>query len=188
MLGSAWTENKMLFGSSSNFAIEAQFVEVYGKWTYGRLRFWVNGVALGDFDDTADLATSARWGRTFLTASPRRTRAELDHIPSQDVYELLYGRFVEPVNSETSKPWPGPWNRDPYVLDEVGESSLKDKVAIVVVRKGDGSDRVLVNRFDEHQVFETCVPEGHCDCVFESYCTWVEGLRTPERPGTTGAG
>lgn len=168
----------MLFGSHDSFGIEAELGEVYGKWTYGRLRFWVGGVSIGDFDDTADLATSARWGRAFLAASPRRTRAELDGAPADELYELLYGRFVQPVDSESPRPWPGPWDREPYVLDEVGESSLRDKAAIVVVPRGDGSDRVLVSNFDDPKVMESNIPEGHCDRVIGSYCTWVENLRT----------
>jgi len=180
MRGSAWKGSDMLFGSSDNFAIEAESLEVYGKWTYGKLRFWVNGIPIGDFDDTSDLAASARWGRTFLMASPRRTRAELDHMTAQEVYELLYGRFVEPVHTLSPKSWPGPWDREPYVLDEVGESAVRDKFAVVVVRKGDGSDRVLVDCFDEKRLLETIVPPGSCNLAIESYCAWVEQLRKPK--------
>jgi hypothetical protein len=167
----------MLFGNVERFAVEAEFLETHGKWTYGRLRFWVNGSPIGDFDDTSDLATSARWGRTFLKASPQRTRVELDYMASSEVYELLYGRFVEPVNTPSPKPWAGSWDREPYVLDDLGESAVRDKFAIVVVRKGDGSDRVLVNCFDEERVSETVVPPGDCDLAIEAYCAWVENLR-----------
>lgn len=167
----------MLFGDVATFAVEAEFVEVYEKWTYGRLRFWLNGVPVGDFDDTSDLATSARWGRTFLAASTRRTRAELDWMASDEVYELLYGRFVEPIHTTAPKPWPGPWDREPYVLDEVGESALRDKFAVVVVRRGDGTDRILINCFDEDRLLVACVPQGDCDRTIESYCEWAEKLR-----------
>jgi hypothetical protein len=61
----------MLFGERDGFGIDAEFLEVYGKWTYGRLRFWVGGQAIGDLDDTSDLASSGRWGRTFLEHSPK---------------------------------------------------------------------------------------------------------------------
>lgn len=167
----------LLFGRTSCFAIEAELLEVHGKWTHGRLRFWVNGVPLGDFDDTSDLATSARWGRVFLTASPRRTRADLDPVTSQEVFEVLYGRFVQPVGSAPRERPSGPWERDPFVLDDVGESALRDKVAVVVVRKGDGSDRVLVKHLDRDGVAETTAPSGLCDRVIDAYCAWAEGLR-----------
>lgn len=167
----------MLFGSARIFAIEAELLEIHGQWTYGRLRSWVNGVPLGDFEDTSDLAASARWGRVFLAASPRRTRPDLDHLTSHEVFELLYGRFVQPVHSAPRKPLAGPWDREPYVLDEVGESALRDKVAIVVVRRADGSDRILANDYELQKLHEIAVPEGVCDQVIGSYCTWVERLR-----------
>lgn len=166
-----------MFGDIATFAVEAEFVELYGKRTYGRLRFWLNGVPVGDFDDTSDLATSARWGRTFLAASSRRTRAELGCMAADEVYELLYGRFVEPINTTAPKPWPGPWDRDPYVLDEVGESSLRDKFSVLVVRRGDGADRILIKCFDEERLLEACLSQGACDRVIASYCEWVEKLR-----------
>lgn len=172
----------MLFGDKAGFGIEAEFREVYGKWTYGRLRFWIKGSAIGDFDDTSDLATSARWGRTFLGASHLRTRVDLDHSAPSDVFELLYGQFVEPVNTASPKPWPGHWNGEPYLLDEVGESALRDKFAIVVVRRGDGSDRLLVSCFAEEDISEIIVPAGECDLVVDAYCSWVESLRTVDPP------
>lgn len=45
---------EMLFGKTEGFAIEAEVLEAYGKWTYGHLRFWIGGVSIGDFDDTSD--------------------------------------------------------------------------------------------------------------------------------------
>lgn len=167
----------MLFGEIATFAIEAEFIEAYEKWTYGRLRFWIDGAPIGDFDDTSDLATSARWGRSFLAASPRRTRPELDCMASDDVYELLYGRFVEPVHTTSPKPWLGSWDRQPYVLDEVGESALRDSFAAVAVRAADGTDRIIIKCFDEGRLIETRVPQGFCDHTIGSYCRWVESLR-----------
>jgi len=95
-------------------------------------------------------------------------------------FELLYGRFVQPVNTPSPKPWSGEClDQDPYLLDDVGESALRDKFAVVVVRNGNGSDRLLVSCFDEEGISETIVPEGDCDLVVGTYCSWVEKLRTP---------
>jgi hypothetical protein len=63
------------FGSRDSFAIEADFIGKEGKWCFGHLCFVVAGRVIGDFADSADLASSARWGRTFLSASARRARA-----------------------------------------------------------------------------------------------------------------
>jgi hypothetical protein len=170
----------MLFGDAGAFAIEAEFTEVDGKWTYGRLRFWLAGVPIGDFDDTSDLAGSARWGHTFLAASSRRTRADLDGAPSHEVFELLYGRFVVPIHliaRPRDKPLAGFWDRDPFVLDEVGESSLRDDFGVVIIRQGDGSERLIAKRFDDERLLEARAPNGEVDRVIASYCAWVEALR-----------
>lgn len=169
----------MLFGTAQPFAIEAKLQEICGKWTYGMLRFLVDGSPIGNFENTSDLATSARWGRTFLGASARRTRADLDGVESNAVYELLYGRFVVPVNDRFPKPYPGPWDRDPFLLDDVGDYALRDHYAVLAVRRGDGMDRILVTSFEREQLTETLVPSGVCDQVIEAYCSWVEQLRVP---------
>jgi tRNA(His) 5'-end guanylyltransferase len=75
-------------------------------------------VAIGNFNDTSDLVTSARWGRTFLEASPRRTRAEFAGMAASDVYELLYGQFVVDITRFVEVPRRKPharrvWDSDP---------------------------------------------------------------------------
>jgi Immunity protein 42 len=169
--------NNMIFGNFEKFALEAEILKDSGTWTYGKLRFWINGISIGDFEDCSDLASSARWCRTFLDASPRRIRNDLDNAPAADVYELLYGRFVQSVSvfdAVSSKPWQGEWDRDPYVLDDVGESSLRDKFTILVIRKGDGLDRIIVYSCVEKYVFETILPQGDCDLFLAEYCIWIE--------------
>ena len=175
----------MLFGNVDLFAIEAELLELYGKWTYASLRFWAGGQGIGDFSDTSDLASSARWGRTFLQESSRRTRVDLDEMPAPDVYELLYGRFVMDitrVDITVKRPlFPRAhehWDRRPYLLDDVGESSLRDKFAVLAVRRRDGHDRIIVKSFRDDVVSEVLLPPGECDATIALYCTWVEGLRS----------
>jgi len=167
----------MFFGDREFFAIEAELQEIHEKWTYGHLRIWVGGQPFGDVEDTSDLASSARWGRTLLAASARRRRPDLDATTASDVYELLYGRYVTRVNTPENKPMAGTWDRDPYLLDGVGESSLRDKCAVLVVGRGDGRDRVVVMSFRDARVVEVVVDAGVFDGAVSSYCAWVESLR-----------
>ena len=168
----------MLFGDSSRFSIEANALRASGKWMYGNLRFWVGGNALGNFDDSADLAGSARWGRRFLAASARRTRPDLDPLPVEAVYRELFGRFFERGGSRSGEMF----DRDPYVLDEVGESSLRDRVSVLAVRRADGQDRIIVRDHREAATWEHLAYAGYCDEVLAEYCSWVETL-----PRTTSA-
>jgi hypothetical protein len=186
----------MKFGNTSEFAIEADLIGIHSKWIYGHLRFHVAGKPIGDFEDSSDLATSARWGRDFLRASPRRTRSDLDEVSTTAVFDLLYGRYVVSVRSDTGAagaalhaPATEAWDRDPYLLDEIGESALRDKYAVVVVRRRDGVDRMIVRDYDGDDLFECLVTAGCVDAVVNEYCMWVERLgQEPDAPSSARSG
>jgi hypothetical protein len=165
----------MIFGRLDTFAIEAELREVCDSWVYGRLRLCVGGQCFGEWDDSPDLAASARSGRMFLAASVRRTRPDLDAMNAAEAYELLYGRYLYRASRSTTRR-PEYWDRDPYLLDDVGDSSTRDKQTFLVVRRGDGADRVIVKTFDPDRLDETIVPAGVCDEVIAAYCGWVESL------------
>jgi hypothetical protein len=171
----------MQFGNPDNFAIEAELREIHGKWLYGKLRFWVDRLPVGDFDDTSDLASSARSGRIFLAASSRRTRSDLDHLSAIDVYTILYGQYVVDISRVDAPHRRAPsgsvWDRDPYLLDDIGESAVRDKFAVLTVRRGDGRDRMIVRSFHSQTVSAEVLPSGYCDMTVASYCDWVEQLR-----------
>jgi hypothetical protein len=161
----------VLFGSRDTFAVEAEFLAREDKWILGRLRLWVKNAALGDFEDTCSLDSSARWGRVFLRASPRRSRPDLDRLSAEQVFEALYGRYVGPQDVS-----PGPWDQDPYVLDELGEASLRDREAVVVVRRSDETDRLVWRSLRDGEVREAVVGPGICDRVIREYCDWIDSI------------
>jgi hypothetical protein len=162
----------MIFGLTSQLALEAEPIGPGDRWLFGNVRFWVAGKALGKFDDSASMAGGARAGRLFLRASPRRTRPDLDDEDVEIVYTRLFGRFFEPGGARAEEPF----ERDPYVLDEIGESSLRDRVNILAVRRSDGRDRIIVREHAEDSTWELLAPPGTCDDVVAKYCAWVEAL------------
>lgn len=164
---------RSVVGNKHEFAIEAELTGADGPWRLGRLRLWIRGRPLGEFDETVDLAACARWARRFLSASPQRTRSDLDAEPAVEVYRLLYGRYFERGEAPVDEPF----IRDPFVLDEVGDAALRDRLSILVLRRGDESDRLLVR---EHAggsaVEEYVLPPARCDQVLLDFCHWAEGL------------
>jgi hypothetical protein len=164
----------MLFGTREKFGIEAHYLETRGKFKYARLRFWVDAQPVGDWDDTSDLAASARWGRAFLKESFRRTRPDLDQSDARDVFNLLYGRYVDPRSD-----WPGNWDRSPYLLNEVGDSSVQDRATLLVVRRGNGWDRMVLDDHQGEGLKEIELEPGLCDEAVAAYCSWVEQLPMP---------
>lgn len=55
-------------------------------------------------------------------------------------------------------------------------SALRDKYAIIVTRRADGSDRLIAKRWKDSSLTEYSVPAGRFDQILDAYCTWVESL------------
>jgi Immunity protein 42 len=176
----------MIFGRPSEFAIEAVVLDYESKWIFGNFRFYVSNLMIGLFEESSDLAASARWGRTFLAAATRRKRTDLDSLSAKDVFYRLYGRYIVEASMSISEQsdqsnddWDGEpyvWDRDPYLLDSIGESALRDRNGLIVVKRADGCDRVIANSFRDGSLFEYVIHDGVVDHVVDSYCTWVETL------------
>lgn len=160
----------MMFGNVASFAVESELDSAEGKWLFGRFRLWIAGKPVGDFEETCDLAASARWGRQFLRATFRRTRPDLDERRAEDVYVQLYERFLGGGAAQAHELW----DRDPFLLDEIGESALRDLVTVLVVRRSDGGDRVLVRDHEEEILQEYFITAGTVDRVLDAYCSWIE--------------
>lgn len=160
----------MRWGDPESFAIEAEETGSQGKWRFGRLQIFAGGQAYGDLDDAVDLGSAARWGRVFLGASGRRTRADFEGLGAEEAYRALYGRHFEPGAPAV------PIERDPYLLDDVGDASIRDRVSMVVYRGGDGADRVLIRDHATGETREAIAPAGRVDEAIEGFCDWVESL------------
>jgi hypothetical protein len=160
----------MLWGEQKRFAIEACFLEKHDKWRTGRFVFWIGGVQFGDFTDTMDHGIGSRWGRTFLANSGRRGRADLEQLAPAECFCELYEKYV------TGSVYRGPWDRDPYVLDEVGEDSVRDRASIVAFRTSIGTDRIIACSWPERSIREMELASGLLDGILEEYCCWAEQL------------
>lgn len=162
----------MLWGDRKLFAIEADFEDSSGKWRFGKLMIWLGGRPLGDDEDTADLASAGRWGRTFLAASAQRTRPDLELLTIEQVFFQLYLQYIvgPPSGSTTG------WNQKPYVLDELGESSVRDKHAIVAFRNADGRDCVMAYCWKTEEIWQVILEPGQLDQIIDQFCRWTETL------------
>jgi len=160
----------MLWGDPPGFAVEAELTAVQGKWRLGRFRFWIGEVPVGDFEDTVDLAAGARWGRCFLLSSSKRTRPDLEPLRPEQVFHELFGRYFAPGAPIE------PLERDPYLLDDVGESSLRDRATVLVFRQRDGFDRLIARSWVTGTTQQIIVEPGHVDDVIRRFCEWVESL------------
>ena len=68
----------------------------------------------------------------------------------------------------------GPWNRGPFVLDEIGDASVRDTAAVVAFRCSNNENRVIVKSFEPSRMVEVRLPEGELDHTIHSFCEWVD--------------
>ncbi len=166
-----------VFGLPDAFALQVEpRGEFDARWNFGHLQFWVDGHALGDWDDSASLASAARWGRTFLAHSIERFRPDLDSSSARDILAELYEQFVvdRPADIPLAPPTKS-WSRGPFVLDEVGEASIRDRARIVAVRTST-RDRIIARCLRTNQVFECLLDAGELYAIIQDFCEFVEAV------------
>lgn len=174
----SYTPGMRLFGSPDAFAVQFEprgpFDE---RWKFGHLQFWVDGHSLGDWDDSASLASAARWGRTFLAHSIERFRPDLDSWSAQDILAELYEQFLadRPADVQPA-PHAKSWSRDPFLLDEVGDASIRDRARVLAVRTST-RDRIIARCLRTNQVFECLLVAGELDAILGDFCEFVEAMR-----------
>lgn len=160
----------VVFGDPAELAIEAKFTGWEGKWCLGSFRLFVGGSEYGDFSDTVDLAAGSRWGRVFLEHSRDRMRPDLDQKSASEVYEEVFGRFMEGRGEGLR------FDRDTFLFDDIGDSSLRDTTCVLVVRRADGHERVILRDLATARTEEVIVGPWTCDRAVRAFCSWVDSL------------
>jgi len=178
----------MIFGQSWVFSVEA-CVEVHDKRCLGTFCLYIADRLIGAMDDLIDLRNSARSVRLFLKAADRRVRPDLDNASMAEVFDVLYGRYTVRLadwtrtktdnsfaNRKRARSTTEPWDRDPYLLDDIGESSIRDRYTILVVGKSNGEDRIVIKSYIDESLNEIMAESGLVDCSLRDYCSWVDTL------------
>jgi hypothetical protein len=173
----------MIFGRQDQFLIEAHHRITFKRRHYGSMRFIIHNQAIGDMDTLIDLTSSAAWARKFLDATHRRTRLDLDNASASEIFGVLYqGRVIQVselhkydqnVQIDASSE---AWDRDPYLLDDIGESSVRDKYTILAIRRSDGNDRLVIKSYIDGSLRDVIVEQGIVEDSLYKYCTWTDAL------------
>lgn len=155
----------VFFGDIELFAIEAKAVLLEDNIFLGQLQFSVDGYRLGDMEDTSDLGAAARWGRTFLKAQSRQIVVG-NELSSSNLLQTYIDRYIHGTFQET-------WNRDPFLLNDIGEASLRDRADAILVWTKDG-ERLIGRDLITNTVISIDLPRGYSSAVVMKFCNWVE--------------
>ena len=69
------------------------------------------------------------------------------------------------------------FDRDAFVFDDIGESSLRDKVSIVVARdSASGRERVVMKDLKTGEFRDVYLDGASCDEIVDIFCVWCESL------------
>lgn len=148
------------FGSRESFAIEADFL---GKRGNGASAIYASS-SRDDRSVSSMTALTLRRAHAGGERSSQRLRVAAERISMGPLLtqSSSYSTVVTscPRVRLASRRGGVAWERDSFVLDEVGESSLRDKAAIIIVRRGDGWDRMIVKTYADDMLVEQVLPPG----------------------------
>lgn len=160
----------MICGNKQLFAIECNIAESSRGWVFGRFRFWLGGIAVGNWEDSVDLKGCAAWLRHFSRQQPIRREPKLFEIPS----DALFRKIWDPVFALSEET-----NEDPSQLQArfhvsyIGMTAF-DRVDMVVVGDDTGRERCVWRTVEDPVLREIVIEAGGMERVAEDFCTWFE--------------
>lgn len=85
----------MMFGSHSMFAIECDITHIVSdRWIYGHFCFWIDDLAIGDWDDEADIYGIYSWMKYFIVQEKNRFEPTLETSSSEELWHILYNSVM----------------------------------------------------------------------------------------------
>ena len=158
----------MIAGDRDRFAIEAEPEEPIDGWVLGRFRFWLGGVAVGDWEDAADLRGCSHWLADFATRHVDRFDARLEHLPPADLMRILHDDVMcAPIPSRNeADAIASAYER--FHISHLGMSSF-NAVDLVLVATSDGSERCVWRNARDGSIGEARFARGEMATVAAAF-------------------
>lgn len=132
----------MIVGDPQRFAIEVQAEDrPTAGWLLGRLRFWLGGAPVGNWDDAVDLRASVRWLCDFAEKARDRFEPAVADLSKAEVVRILFDEYM----SSTDVPKRAPDIGDIFErfhISHLGMSAF-DAVDLLLLFRADGSERCI---------------------------------------------
>jgi hypothetical protein len=182
----------MIFGDKNEFAIECEIREIHSeKWVFAYFRLWANNTPIGDYDDSMDLLSGARWLKTFLNCPDGRSESSLDDKDAEEVFSLIFdsvmltvpkGSSLKELLEDVTPPPDSPTPLYPNIinrfhLDQVGMSSFMDKWNVILVDTANKSQRLIWRNLDDMKILEANLPAGKFEEISKMFLRWVDSIK-----------
>jgi hypothetical protein len=79
----------MIVGNRQRFAIDAEPEDPVDGWIFGRFRFWLGGVPVGNWDDAADLLGCVKWLEDFTSKPRDRLEPKVHGLSATELIRII---------------------------------------------------------------------------------------------------
>jgi len=155
----------MIAGRKDRFAIEAEPEEIVDGWALGKIRFWIGGEPVGNWEDTADLKGCAGWLRDFASKPRDRFEPSLEAATPQEVFRRVYDPIM--AGSDGGIPIREAFAR--FHISHLGMSSL-ELYDLLLVKDANGGERCLWRKTGEDLVRECHLWRNEMENVASDFC------------------
>lgn len=167
----------MIVGLQKDFAIEWELVKDLRSQIF--LRFWINGIPVGDYENQTILHMLCENLRYFLGLKTKRdeypTKGESKDILFYDVWELLYGKGT--LQSDLDKKFSNydfyqkvTLIRDLYILGEVSTPTFMDSMVLMFFYDSKlNVDRLIWRYNQETTIYDASLKRGLVYEVIERF-------------------
>jgi len=166
------------FGTRETFAIEVSFLEYFEPFGYAEIEFWIANNKIGNKHDTADLFASCNAAQDWLAQAPFWKREDLSLSPAIEVLEKL---TVFDWGSSVRFPYES--HIEQYNLGSVGDCSVENEAAVVMIQTSSSTERLCVCFFGEPRFLDVALPLGTCETVVRQYRAWCELIKRKHKYG-----
>jgi hypothetical protein len=133
----------VIVGSVERFAIEASIERLAApSWVFGRMRFWLGGSAVGDWESPTALNGCVGWLREFCTEEVDRRDGTLFGLPAAVLLGRITSGFVREGVLRVDSRCDSQGLIRRFYLSHLGMSAF-DKFDLALVESCDGRQRML---------------------------------------------
>jgi hypothetical protein len=175
----------MIFGNVSRFAFESEESVRLENWTFIHLRIWLGNRPFGDYEDDVALKLVIPRLESFLALGATRAERSLESLSTTEVLRDLFDSVVLtiPAGVDVLKFESPPYREPPYSqiiarfhLHEVGASAFENRVAVIMTRLGDGSERFVWRDIQTGEIGDVTYPSGSFEVAATEFLQWAKAL------------